>query len=122
MTDERTLRILELTAVRGIVAERTAFSPGRELAETMAPVTDLGEAERLQYETAAARDLMRASPSAGLRGARDIPEPLGSVGQTVRAAEALFAQVRPYPPLAARTRFARLPLEVAQTVEHAISP
>ena len=136
MTDERTLRILELTTVRQIVAERTAFTPGRELAEAMTPVTDHGDAERLQDETEAARALMRASPSAGLRGARDIrdalrrarlggvldPEQLGSVGQTVRAAEALFAQVRSHPPLAARTRFARPPLEVAQAVEHAISP
>ena len=136
MTDERTLRILELTTVRQIVAERTAFTPGRELAEAMTPVTDHGDAERLQDETEAARALMRATPSAGLRGARDIrdalrrarlggvldPEQLGSVGQTVRAAEALFAQVRSHPPLAARTRFARPPLEVAQAVEHAISP
>ena len=136
MTDERTLRILELTAVREIIAEQTSFAPGRELAESMVPVTDLGEAERLQDETAAGRDLMRATPSAGLRGARDIrdalrrarlggvldPEQLGGVGQTVRSAEALFAQVRSHPPLAARTRLARPPVEVAQAVEHAISP
>ncbi len=136
MTSERTLRVLELTAVREIVAESTSFQPGRELAEAMEPVTDLGDAERLQDETAAARDLMRAVPSAGLRGARDIREPLRrsrlggvldpeqlyGVAATVRAAEALFGQVGTYPPLAARARFARPPAEAAQAIEHAISP
>jgi DNA mismatch repair protein MutS2 len=136
MTGERTLRILELTTVRELLAERTSFTPGRELALALAPATDLGEAERLQDETQAARDLMRATPSAGLRGARDIrdalqrarlggvldPEQLGSVAATVRSAEALFAQVRGSAPLAARTRLVRPPLEVAQAIEHAISP
>ncbi len=136
MTTERTLRVLELTAVRDMVAESTSFAPGRELAESMAPVTDVADVERLQDETAAARDLMRAVPSAGLRGARDIregvrrsrlggvldPEQLVAVAATVRAAESLFGQVRPYPPLAARTRFVAVPRDVAQAIEHAISP
>jgi len=135
VTSERTLRILELTAIGALLAERTSFTPGRELALALAPVTDLGDAERLQDETQAARDLLRATPSAGLRGARDIrdavqrarlggmldAEQLGAVATTVRAAEALFAHLRPYPPLAARTRFARPPLDVAQAIEHAIS-
>ncbi|MBI2774009.1 MAG: endonuclease MutS2, partial [Chloroflexi bacterium] len=129
------MRILELPKIRAIVAEATAFEPGRELAEAMAPATDLAEAERLQDETEAGRSLMQASPSAGLRGARDTrepvrrsrlggvldPEQLRRVAATIRSAEALFAQVRPYPPLAARTRFARPPADVAQAVEHAIS-
>ncbi len=136
MTDDRTLRVLELTAVRGLIAERTSFAPGRELADAMAPATDLGDAERLQDETEAARDLMRALPSAGLRGARDIrdavqrarlggildPERLTAVAATVRAGEGLFAQVRPYPPLAARARLVRPPVPLAQAIEHAISP
>ena len=136
MTSERTLRILEITAVRELLAERTSFTPGRELALAIAPVTDLGDAERLQEETQAARDMVRATPSAGLRGARDIrdalqrarlggmldPEQLVGIAATVRAAEALFAQVRPYAPLAARTRFARPPVDVAVAIEHAISP
>jgi len=136
MTSERTLRILELTAVRELVAERTSFMPGRELAEGMAPLTDLADAERLQDETQAARGLIRATPSAGLRGARDIrdavrrarlggmldPEQLFGIAATIRAAEALFAHVRPYPPLAARARFARPPIDLARAVEHAISP
>jgi len=136
MTSERTLRVLELTAVRELLAERTSFTPGRELAMTIAPATDLGDAQRLQDETEAARELVRVTPSAGLRGARDIrdalqrarlggvldPEQLVGVAATIRAAEALFAHVRSYPPLAARTRFARPPLEIAQAIEHAISP
>ena len=115
-TSERDLAILELPAVRALVAERTSFEPGRELALAFVPVTDLADAERLQDETEAARALVRAIPSAGLRGAHDVrdavrrarlggvldPEQLYRVAATVRSAETLFAQVRAYPPLAAR--------------------
>jgi DNA mismatch repair protein MutS2 len=127
---------LEFPTIRGMLAERTAFAPGRELAEELVPATDLREAERLQDETAAALELIRASPSSGLRGARDIrdslrrarlggaldPEQLVAIADTVRAAERLFADVRPYPPLAARARFARPPSDVAAAIEHAIGP
>ncbi|HEV8536571.1 MAG TPA: endonuclease MutS2 [Candidatus Limnocylindria bacterium] len=132
--NEGALARLELPAIRALLAERTSFAPGRELASALAPTTDLREAERLQDETAAARDLLRASPSSGLRGARDIREPLRrarlggaldpaqliAVADTVRAAERLFADVRPHPPLAARTRFARPPSDVASAIENAI--
>jgi DNA mismatch repair protein MutS2 len=132
--NEGALARLELPAVRRSLAERTAFAPGRELAIALTPTTDLREAERLQDETAAARDLMRASPASGLRGARDIrdalrrarlggaldPEQLVAIADTIRAAERLFADVRPHPPLAARTRFARPPLDVAAAIENAI--
>jgi DNA mismatch repair protein MutS2 len=132
--NEGALARLELPAIRHLVAERTAFAPGRELAEALFPTTDLREAERLQDETAAARDLIRSSPSSGLRGARDIrdslrraklggaldPGQLIAVADTVRAAEHLFADVRPYPPLAARARFARPPTDVAAAIESAI--
>src|SRR5207302_8881312 len=67
---------LELPAVRALLAERTAFAPGRELAEALAPTADPREAERLHDETAAARHLLPANPSTGLRGARDIRDPL----------------------------------------------
>jgi len=132
--NEGALARLELPAVRRLVAERTAFAPGRELAEALFPTTDLREAERLQDETAAARDLLRKSPSSGLRGARDIrdalrraklggaldPVQLIEVADTVRAAEHLFADIRTYPPLAARARFARPPTDVAAAIENAI--
>ena len=132
--NEGALARLELPAVRRLLAERTAFAPGRELAETLFPTTDLREAERLQEETAAARDLLRKSPSSGLRGARDIRDPLRrarlggaldpvqliAIADTIRAAEHLFADVRPYPPLAARARFARPPTDVAVAIENAI--
>ena len=74
--NEGALNRLELPAIRSLVAERTAFAPGRELAEALLPTTDLREAERLQEETAAARNLLRASPSSGLRGARDVRDAL----------------------------------------------
>jgi len=132
--NEGALARLELPAIRALLAEQTAFAPGRELALALFPTLDVREAERLQDETAAARDLMRASPSSGLRGARDIrdalrrarlggtldPEQLVAVSDTVRAAEHLFADVRPYPPLAARARFARPPSDLAGAIENAI--
>ena len=132
---ERALVTLEYPAIRALLAERTSFAPGRELAEALTPVSDLGEAERLQDETAAARDLLRALPSAGLGGSRDIrdalrrarlggslePQQLIEIADTIRAAEKLFGDVHPYPPLAAKARFARPPREVAEAIEHAIA-
>ncbi len=132
---ERALVTLEYPAIRALLAERSSFAPGRELAEALTPVTDLNDAERLQEETAAARALLRAQPSAGLGGARDVrdglrrarlggslePEQLIEIADTIRAAEKLFAEVRAYPPLAAKTRFARPPRDVAEAIEHAIA-
>ncbi len=112
MTSEKTLATLEFTTVRGLLAERTSFTPGREQALELAPETDLAAAERLQDETAAAKALVRATPSAGLRGAQDIrdplrradlggildPEQLVAIAVTVRAAVGLFTDIHPYPP------------------------
>jgi len=134
MTSPKTLGTLEFTTVRGMLAERTSFTPGRERALALEPVSDLGSAERLQDETAAAKALLRAVPSAGLRGAQDIrdplrradlggildPEQLLSISATVRAAIGLFSEVHGYPPLAAQARFARPPATVADAIEHAI--
>jgi DNA mismatch repair protein MutS2 len=134
VTSAKTLGTLELTTVRELLAEHTSFAPGRERALSLEPETDLAAAERLQDETAAAKALVRATPSAGLRGAQDIrdplrradlggildPEQLLAIGATVRAAQALFSDVHPYPPLAARARFARPPTAVADAIEHAI--
>src|SRR5207302_6205399 len=120
--------------VRELLAERTSFAPGREEALVLEPEADLAAAERLQDETAAAKALLRAAPSAGLRGAQDIrdplrradlggildPEQLLAVAATVRAAQALFSDIHGYPPLAARARFARPPTGVAEGIEHAI--
>ncbi len=132
---ERSLATLELPAVRALLAERSSFVPARELAEAIVPTSDLREAERLQDETAAARTLLRAQPSAGIGGARDIrdalrrarlggaldPEQLLEVAGTVRAGAKLFEDVHPYPPLAALARFARPPRPLAEAIEHAIS-
>ena len=134
MIAEKTLITLEFTTVRGLLAERTSFTPGREQALAVVPETRLADAERLQEETAAARDLMRAAPSTGLRGAHDIreavrrsvlggvldPGQLLAIGDTVRAAAGLFSDVHPYPPLAARARFAHPPAPLAAAIEQAI--
>ena len=132
---ERSLATLELPAVRALLAERSSYIPGRELAEHIAPTTDLKDAERLQDETAAARALVRAQPSAGIGGAKDIrdalrrarlggalePEQLLGIADTVRAAQKLFEDVRDYPPLAALAKLARPPRPLAEAIEHAIS-
>ena len=132
---ERSLRTLELPAVRTLLAERSSYLPGRELAEHIAPTTDLREAERMQDETASARSLARAQPSAGIGGAKDIrdgvrrarlggalaPDQLLAIAETVRAAQKLFEDVHPYPPLSAIAKFARPPRPLAEAIEHAIS-
>ena len=134
MIAEKTLVTLEFTAVRALLAERTSFPPGREQAEAAVPEVTLAAAERLQDETAAARELMRAAPSTGLRGAHDIrdavrravlggvldPGQLLAIGDTIRASAGLFEDVRSYPPLAARTTFARPPASLAAAIEQAI--
>ncbi|HEY8656755.1 MAG TPA: endonuclease MutS2, partial [Candidatus Limnocylindria bacterium] len=134
MIADKTLVTLEFTAVRALLAQRTSFTPGRELAEAAVPATRLAEAERRQDETAAARELMRAAPSTGLHGAHDIrdavrravlggvldPGQLLAIGDTVRAAGGLFAAVQPYPPLAARARSAHPPAPLAAGIEQAI--
>ena len=118
-----------------MLAERTGFAPGHELATALVPAATLADAERLQDETAAARQLLRDIPSAGLGGAKDIrdalrraalggildPGQLLAVAETTRAAEHLWADVRGRPALGARTTFARPPANVAQAIEHAIS-
>ena len=132
---ERSLVTLELPAVRALLAERSSFLPGRELAEVITPVSALRDAERMQDETTAARTLLRAQPSAGIGGARDIrdalrrarlggsldPDQLLSVADTIRAAQKLFEDVHPYPALAALAHFARPPRPVAEAIENAIS-
>src|SRR5204863_7909991 len=54
------------------------------------------------------------------RGGPLAPVQLIAVADPIRAAEHLFADVRPYPPLAARARFARPPADVAAAIENAI--
>jgi DNA mismatch repair protein MutS2 len=133
--NQRALATLEFTTVRGMLAERTGFAPGHELAMTLEPSTTLADAERLQDETMAARQLLRDVPSAGIGGAKDIrdalrraalggvlaPDQLVAVADTTRAAEHLWADVRGRPALGARTKFARPPANVAAAIEHAIS-
>src|SRR5438105_3047999 len=131
---ERSVVTLELPAVRALLAERSAFTPGRELAEAIVPTTQLRDAERLQDETTAARALLRAQPSAGIGGARDVrdgirrarlggaldPRQLLEIADTIGAAAKLFEDVHPYPPLAALARFARPPRPLAEAIAHAI--
>ena len=50
--NEGALARLEYPAIRALLAERTAFLPGRELALALHPTSDLREAERMGYKLA----------------------------------------------------------------------
>src|SRR5947199_148792 len=98
-------------------ASPPAHSPGP--ASSPAPS---GSRRSTRTSTSSARVPRSATRSRShLRGTLD-PDQLIAVADTVRAAERLFADVRAYPPLAARARFARPPTDVAAAIENAIGP
>jgi DNA mismatch repair protein MutS2 len=63
---------LELDKVLAMLAARTSFSAGRELALGLAPSSDLATVERRQAATEEARRLPELKPGLGLGRARDI--------------------------------------------------
>src|SRR5439155_26198794 len=73
-----------------------------------------------QERVGGAADIRAALQRAGLGGSLD-PLQLFEFADTIRAAEKLLADVQPYPPLAAKSRFARPPHDVAEAIEHAIA-
>ncbi len=69
--DEHSLEVLELGAIRELLADETEFAGGRALAEALAPSIDAGTVARLQAETAEAVLLVSGSPPR-LAGAHDV--------------------------------------------------
>ena len=91
---------LEYNKIRDMLAERTGSIMGRELAESLVPVSDPGIVEERLAETAEARALLNHSASVPLGGIRDVraaikraelgailePHELLAVGSTLYAA------------------------------------
>jgi len=70
--DERVFRRLEFDLVREHLARFTESAVGRELAESLVPVTDVEAVRHRLAETAEARELLRLEPSFELRGWHDV--------------------------------------------------
>lgn len=74
--DDRVLRRLEFDLVRERLAEHTVSAIGRQLAESLAPVTEPETIKRLLVQTAEARNLLRLEPGFDFGGWHDIREEL----------------------------------------------
>ncbi len=70
--DSSVLHTLEFNKIRAMLAEATGSSLGREVAESLAPVSDVAEVEWRLVETQEAFDLLAAAAIVPLGGIRDI--------------------------------------------------
>lgn len=97
--DEHTLATLGFHKIREMLASRTSFPVGRELAEAVAPTADAEKVREWQVETAEVRSLLgvREIPLAGVRDIRGAvkraalgsvlePSELLDIADTLRAA------------------------------------
>ncbi len=101
--DDKTLQALEWNKIVARLAGLTSFAPGRERAESLAPVTHLDEARRRLAETGEARRLLDRFGEPPLAGLADIrptlaraarqemvtPEELAAMARTMTAARRL---------------------------------
>ncbi|MDX6376707.1 MAG: mismatch repair protein MutS2, partial [Gaiellaceae bacterium] len=96
--DEHSLQVLELDAIRALLADETSFAGGHELAVTLAPSTDSLVVARRQAETAEAALLIdggaprlagahdvRPAATAAVRSAVLQPDLLAAIADTARA-------------------------------------
>ena len=96
--DEHSLQVLELDAIRALLADETSFAGGHELAVALAPSTDPVVVARRQAETAEAVLLIdggaprlagahdvRPAATAAVRSAVLQPDQLAAIADTVRA-------------------------------------
>ena len=70
--DLSVLQTLEYHKVRGMLADRSSTTMGRELLEELSPVSELAEVKRRIGETREAREILDAITSIPLGGIRDI--------------------------------------------------
>jgi len=75
--DSAVLQALEFTKIRAMLAAATGSSLGREIAESLEPVSDIAEVEWRLAETQEAFDLLAAAAVVPLGGIRDIRDMLG---------------------------------------------
>lgn len=66
------LSTLEYNKIRDMLAQRTGSIMGRELAEALAPVNEVGQVRERLAETAEAREIMNNIPIIPLGGIRDV--------------------------------------------------
>jgi len=78
--NERSLRVLEYPKIIAMLAQMTAFAPGRELAERLQPLTDAAAVEEALDATAEALALLERGGSDLLAGARDVREVVRRAG------------------------------------------
>jgi MutS2 family protein len=78
--NERSLRVLEYPKIIAMLAQMTAFAPGRELAERLQPLTDAAAVEEALDATAEALALLERGGSDLLAGARDVREAVRRAG------------------------------------------
>lgn len=71
---------LEYNKIRDMLAERTGSVMGRELAESIVPVSDASEVKSRLAETAEARAVMNHVPSVPLGGIRDVRSSIKRAG------------------------------------------
>ena len=70
--DERSIRVLEFHKIKERLKALTATNLGKELADSLRPVTDLYEVRRRQKETTEGRAILSAGRDVSLGGVRDI--------------------------------------------------
>jgi DNA mismatch repair protein MutS2 len=87
--DSAVLHTLEFDKIRAMLAEATGSALGRELAEALAPESDVAEVEGRLAETQEAYDLLVAGAPVPLGGIRDIREKLrrAEIGASLEPAD-----------------------------------
>ncbi len=68
----KTLELLEFPKIRALLTEQAHFSASKALAEELMPATEPEAVERLQTETAEARELLRLHPNFTIGPAHDV--------------------------------------------------
>ncbi len=92
--NEKTLNTLEFGKVRERLARYTSFSAGRELALSLAPLSDIAQARRNQRITTEAVRLLSLRPDVTIGGARDVRELVrrAELGSVLDPGEILLVQ------------------------------
>ena len=73
---DKSIRTLELPAILQMLADQTSCEAARAKALAVTPSTDIGEVERLQNETDAAREMIGQRGSPAFSGIKPVAESL----------------------------------------------
>lgn len=107
------LTTLEFNKIRDMLAERTGSIMGRELAESLEPVSDANEVSTRLAETAEAREVMNTVPTVPLGGIRDIRASIkrGALGAILEPHELLAVSSTLYAGRRMKSFLSDLPVE-----------